>query len=223
MIVTLMGAPGSGKGTQGRQLAGALGYSYLASGDLVRKALADRTPWGESVRAYTEAGQYVPDSQIVPVFLEALRGADAGAAGGAVLDGFPRTAEQAVALDAASVDVGYASRPCAVVLEVPEDTLIARLSGRWLCVGCHATYNVQARPSRMPGVCDTCGEALEQRVDDRRETIQHRLSVYHESTTPVLDFYRARGGLVTVDGDLSAADVHDALVSATRVLMSSQA
>ena len=223
MIVTLMGAPGSGKGTQGRQLASALGYSYLASGDLVRKALAERTAWGESVRAYIEAGQYVPDDKIVPVFLEALRATEVGSAGGAVLDGFPRTAEQAVALDAASVDVGYVSQPCAVVLEVPEDTLIARLSGRWLCVGCHATYNVQARPSQMPGVCDTCGEALEQRVDDRRETIQHRLSVYHESTTPVLDFYRARGGLATVDGDLSAAEVRDALVAATRVLMSSRA
>lgn len=222
MIVTLMGAPGSGKGTQGRQLASSLGYTYLASGDLVRKALAEHTPWGESVRAFIEAGQYVPDEMIVPVFLDTLRASEVGSAGGAILDGFPRTAEQAIALDAASDTVGYAVRPCAVVLDVPEDTLIARLSGRWLCVGCHATYNVQARPSQMPGVCDTCGEALEQRVDDRRETIQHRLAVYHESTMPVLDFYRARGGLATVDGDLSAGEVRDALVTATRILLSSQ-
>jgi len=199
-----------------------LGYSYLASGDLVRKSLAERTPWGESVRAFIEAGEYVPDDMIVPVFLEALRASEFREFEGAVLDGFPRTAEQAGALDAASVAGGYVARPCAVVLEVPEEVLIARLSGRWLCVGCHATYNVQARPSQMPGVCDACGEALEQRVDDRRETIQNRLAVYRESTTPVLDFYRARGGLASVDGDLSAVDVRQALVSATRRLMSTQ-
>ena len=222
MIVTLMGAPGSGKGTQGRQLASSLGYTYLASGDLVRKSLADRTPWGESVRAFIEAGQYVPDELIVPVFLDALHGADNVAGTGAILDGFPRTAEQALALDDASLRAGYRARPCAVVLEVPEEVLIARLSGRWLCVGCHATYNVQARPSQMPGVCDTCGEALEQRVDDRRETIQNRLAVYHESTTPVLGFYRSRGGLASVDGNLAAGDVRDALVEATRRLMASQ-
>lgn len=222
MIVSLMGAPGSGKGTQGRQLASSLGYVYVASGDLVRKALAERTAWGEGVRSYIEAGQYVPDEIIVPVFLDALHGAIVEGGQGAVLDGFPRTAEQAVALDKASIAEKFASKPCAVVLEVPEEVLIARLSGRWLCVGCHATYNVQARPSQMPGVCDTCGEALEQRVDDRRETIQHRLAVYHESTERVIDFYRARGGLASVDGDLSATEVRHALVNAARHLMESQ-
>lgn len=222
MIVTLMGAPGSGKGTQGRNLALSLGYSYVASGDMVRKALADRTSWGERVRSFIEAGQYVPDELIVPVFLEALQLSGMRGAGGAILDGFPRTAEQAVALDEASRTAGYPTRPCAVVLEVPEEVLIARLSGRWLCVGCHATYNVQARPSRSPGVCDSCGEALEQRMDDRRETIQHRLAVYQDSTTPVLSFYRRRGGLAEVDGDMPAGDVREALVAAARLLMSSQ-
>jgi adenylate kinase len=222
VIVTLMGAPGSGKGTQGRHLAASLGYVYLASGDLVRRALAERTAWGESVRSFIEAGQYVPDEMIVPVFVDALRAAELGESEGAVLDGFPRTADQAFALDNASVAAGYASRPCAVVLDVPEEVLISRLSGRWLCVGCHATYNVQARPSHMPGVCDACGEPLEQRVDDRRETIQNRLAVYRESTSPVLEFYRARGGLASVDGNLSASEVRDALVSETRRLMSLQ-
>ena len=222
MILTLMGAPGSGKGTQGRNLATALGYTYLASGDMVRKAMADRTAWGEVVRSYIEAGQYVPDNLIVPAFLEALRTSELRSTGGAVLDGFPRTAEQAVALDEASLGGGYHARPCAVVLEVPEEVLIARLSGRWLCVGCHATYNVQARPSFMPGVCDGCGEALEQRVDDRRETIRNRLAVYRDSTTPVLDFYRLRGGLASVGGDLPAGDVGDALVAAARALVATE-
>jgi adenylate kinase len=222
MIVTLMGAPGSGKGTQGRQLAASLGYPYLASGDLVRKALAERTAWGESVRSYIEAGHYVPDDVIVPVFIEALCKVMGGTECGAILDGFPRTAEQAVALDKASSHVGHTALPCAVVLEVPEEVLISRLSGRWLCVGCHATYNVQVRPSHMPGVCDACGEALEQRVDDRRETIRSRLAVYHENTTPVLGFYRSRGGLASVDGDLAAGEVRDALIEATRQLMASK-
>jgi adenylate kinase len=189
---------------------------------MVRKAMADRTAWGEVVRSYIEAGQYVPDNLIVPAFLEALRTSELRSTGGAVLDGFPRTAEQAVALDEASLGGGYHARPCAVVLEVPEEVLIARLSGRWLCVGCHATYNVQARPSFMPGVCDGCGEALEQRVDDRRETIRKSLAVYRDSTTPVLDFYRLRGGLASVDGDLPAGDVGDALVAAARALVATE-
>ena len=165
MIITLMGAPGSGKGTQGRSLASSLGIPYLASGDLIRRAMADRSRWGEQVRSYIERGLYVPDGDIVPVFLQSLvASSPLGSRVSGVLDGFPRTAEQALALDKA---LGAFSPPIsqiALVLDVPEDVLIARLSGRWLCSGCNASYNVQSHPPIMVGgsasdgsvACATC-------------------------------------------------------------------
>jgi adenylate kinase len=217
VIITLMGAPGSGKGTQGRSLASSLGVPYLASGDLIRRAIADRSRWGEQVRSYIERGLYVPDEDIVPVFLQALVASNpVGSRIGGVLDGFPRTAEQALALDKA---LGAFSPPIsqiALVLDVPEDVLIARLSGRWLCSGCNASYNVQSHPPIMVGVCDVCGRALMQRVDDRRDTIQERLVVYGISTRPVVDFYAARGSLRHVNGDEAELKVRESLLTAAR-------
>ena len=216
MILTLMGAPGSGKGTQGRQLARALGVAYVASGDLIRRAMAERTAWGEEVRSCIDQGLYVPDESIVPPFLSTLRASQAVTAVGAVLDGFPRTTEQASALDEASRSLGFSHQPVALVLEVPEDVLVSRLSGRWLCRGCHATYNVQSHPPHSAGVCDACGQALEQRVDDRRDTIQQRLAIFRDSTSSVLAYYGARGGLVRVDGNQSEQAVGAALLIAAR-------
>ncbi|MSQ43002.1 MAG: nucleoside monophosphate kinase [Chloroflexi bacterium] len=220
MIITLMGAPGSGKGTQGRSLASSLGVSYLASGDLIRRAMADRSRWGEQVRSYIERGQYVPDEDIVPVFLQALIASNPqGSRIGGVLDGFPRTTEQALALDEALRDFSPSVDQLALVLDVPEDVLIARLSGRWLCSGCNASYNVQTHPPIMVGVCDVCGRALMQRVDDRRDTIQERLLVYATSTRPVIDFYAARGSLKHVNGDEPELRVRESLLATARSAM----
>ncbi|MCX5985265.1 MAG: nucleoside monophosphate kinase [Chloroflexi bacterium] len=215
MIITLMGAPGSGKGTQGRSLASSLGVPYLASGDLIRRAMADRSRWGEQVRSFIERGLYVPDEDIVPVFLQALIASNPHARRiGGVLDGFPRTTEQALALDRALSELSPAAEQLALVLDVPEDVLIARLSGRWLCGGCNASYNVQSHPPIMVGVCDSCGRALMQRVDDRRDTIQERLLVYAASTRPVIDFYTARGSLRHVNGDEAELKVREGLLIA---------
>ncbi len=217
MIITLMGAPGSGKGTQGRSLASSLGVPYLASGDLIRRAMAERSRWGEQVRSYIERGLYIPDADIVPVFLQALIATrPAGSRMGGVLDGFPRTTEQALALDRALSGFVPPEDQIALVLDVPADVLIARLSGRWLCSGCNASYNVQSHPPIMVGVCDGCGRALMQRVDDRRDTIQERLLVYEASTRPVVDFYASRGSLKHVNGDEAELKVRESLLIAAR-------
>ncbi|MCS7221633.1 MAG: adenylate kinase [Anaerolineae bacterium] len=213
MYIVLLGAPGAGKGTQARRLAEALDIAHIASGDLFREHLNNHTALGLLAKEYMDRGELVPDELTIRMVMERLERPDAIA--GAVLDGFPRTVAQAQALDAALAAKGQRVST-ALYLRVSEEALIARLTGRWICRSCQATYHVSFNPPRQPGVCDTCGGPLYQRDDDTAETVQNRLRVYLEQTLPLMDYYRARGVLVEVNGEQEVEKVFAELLTAVR-------
>lgn len=196
-VVVLLGAPGAGKGTQAPILAKRLGVPVLASGDLLRAAVAAGTTLGRAADRYMSRGQLVPDDTIVDIFLERLAAADAG--GGAVLDGFPRTRGQAQALDRALAPRG--SRvDLALYIDVPADDLVDRMASRRICAANGHVYNVASNPPVVAGVCDLDGSALVQRDDDREETVRARMAQQIPPLLDVVDHYRATGILRTVDG-----------------------
>ncbi|MBI4494864.1 MAG: adenylate kinase [Chloroflexi bacterium] len=217
MYVVLIGAPGSGKGTQAGVLAETSGLAHVASGDLFRAAVQQGTELGRVARGYMERGELVPDEVTIAMIMERLREPDT--ARGVILDGFPRTVEQAQALDRA-----LAARDqqidLAIYLRVPTEVLLRRLSGRWICRVCQATYHEVFRPPATPGQCDACGGELSQRPDDRLETAERRLQVYFEQTLPAIEYYRRRRILVEVDGNQPiepvAAEMLGALGQTTR-------
>ncbi|HWP29994.1 MAG TPA: adenylate kinase [Chloroflexota bacterium] len=213
MDIVFMGPPGAGKGTQAKALAAELGIAHIATGDLFREAARRDTPLGREARAYMERGELVPDALTVAMLLERL--AEPDAARGALLDGFPRTLAQAEQLDAALAAQGRRVDK-AVYLVVPRETLLRRLSGRWLCERCQAVYHEVYHPPATPGRCDQCGGQLYQRPDDRRETAERRLDVYLEQTVPVIEYYRRKGLLVEVNGDQTIEAVQHALRQALR-------
>jgi adenylate kinase len=214
VIIILMGAPGSGKGTQGRRLSEHFGVPYLASGDLLRRAIEQESPLGQQVKQYVERGLYVPDTIMVPAVIQELTAVsqEQGTAG-VVLDGFPRTREQAAALDAALSERGHRVQRV-LFLTVPKEVLDARLAGRWTCPNCMATYNARTRSPRQPGICDRCGHALIQRVDDREELVDRRMGEYLQSTVPLVAYYRQQCRLVEVDGNRAPDEVTAALITA---------
>ncbi len=212
MILLLLGAPGSGKGTQGRRLSEHFKIPYLASGDLLRRAIEQDTAFGRQVREYIERGLYVPDNIMVPAAiaeLHRLRGDD----GGAVLDGFPRTREQAESLDAALTERGV-SLDRVLLLEVPRDVLVPRLAGRRVCRSCNASYHVETKPPKVDSVCDICGGEVYQRVDDKPEMVDDRLRVYFERTWPLVAYFKGKDRLAQVDGNRPESEVTAALVAA---------
>jgi len=213
MIVVLMGPPGAGKGTQAKAISSELGIVHLSTGDLFREAVRQGTPLGREAQAYMDRGELVPDSVTVAMLLERLDRPDA--ANGALLDGFPRTVPQAEALDQALAGRGQRVN-LAIYLSVPREALLNRLSGRWICQGCGASYHEVFNPPTVQERCDACGGTLYQRPDDRRETAERRLDVYLEQTVPVIDYYRQRGALVEVNGDQPPAAVEEALRKALR-------
>jgi adenylate kinase len=196
-VVVLLGAPGAGKGTQAPVLAGRLGVPILASGDLLRAAVAARTGLGAAADRYMSRGQLVPDDTIVDIFLERLAADDAG--DGAILDGFPRTRAQAEALDRALADRGERV-DLALYVDVPADDLVARMASRRICSANGHVYNVASNPPLEPGVCDLDGSPLVQRVDDREETVRARMAQQIPPLNDVVDHYRATGVLRSVDG-----------------------
>jgi adenylate kinase len=215
VILLLLGAPGSGKGTQGRRLAEHFKVPYMASGDLLRGAIDQRTPLGEQVRQYVERGLYVPDDVIVPAAMEELeRLRTEWGTAGVVLDGFPRTREQAVALDE-GLGMRGMEIDCVLYLYVPKEVLMARLAGRWVCRSGHS-YNLESHPPKVDQLCDVDGLPLFQRVDDRAETVERRLTVYLESTWPLVEHYRQGGRLVEVDGHQPEDEVAAALIAAAQ-------
>jgi adenylate kinase len=206
--VVLMGPPGAGKGTQAGTVARLVNVAHVASGDLLRNLIKQDTETARRVRSFMDRGELVPDELTLSVVMAELDSPDAG--NGFILDGFPRTVAQAKALDERLADEGrHLDR--VIDLVVPEEELLVRLSGRWLCRDCHASYHTVFSPPTVPGVCDRCGGPLYQREDDTLETAKRRLEVYDRETRPVLDYYRAAGILVDVPGDRSVGEVTEAL------------
>jgi adenylate kinase len=213
LILLLMGAPGSGKGTQGRLLSRHFGIPYLASGDLLRRAIEQQSDIGRKVQSYVERGLYVPDDLMVPMVMLELERLHQDQHKGVILDGFPRTREQAVSLDQAlgREDAGITR---VLFLYVPKEILVSRLASRWTCSSCGATYNLHTKPPRAEGVCDLCGHALFQRVDDQADKVERRLSVDLEKAVPLAAYYHQQGILVNVDGNRPATAVTAALIAA---------
>ena len=196
--IVLIGAPGAGKGTQAARLRDLLNLPHVASGDLFRENLKNQTELGLKAKAYMDRGELVPDDVTIAMVMDRLGRPDC--ANGALLDGFPRTIAQAEALDRALAATG---RKISVVpyIAVPDEALVERLSGRWLCRVCGESYHTLFNPPQRAGVCDKEGGALYQRDDDKPETVRNRLKVYWQQTSPLIDYYRRRGVLVEVNGD----------------------
>ena len=192
MKLILLGAPGAGKGTQADIIKKTLGIPTISTGNILRAAVKNGTPVGIRAKQYMDAGQLVPDDVIIGVVKERLQEPDC--ADGFILDGVPRTIAQAKVLEQAGIRVD-----AVVALEVPDDLIIERMSGRRVCENCGASYHIVNIPPKKEGVCDVCGGALKQRKDDDPETVRDRLAVYHKETEPLKGFYEARGILKTVD------------------------
>lgn len=189
-VIVLLGPPGSGKGTQGEMLSEKLGYTRLSTGDMLREAVRNGTELGLKAKGYMDSGALVPNDLIIGLMKEKI----ASAKGGVILDGFPRTVEQADAL-AQQVEVDLA-----LDLDVPDEELVKRLTMRRSCPDCNAVYHLVSNPPRAEGVCDKCGAALYQRDDDREETVKNRLQVYRDNTMPLIDYYDKKGVLTVIQG-----------------------
>jgi len=216
-VLVLLGAPGAGKGTQARVLSDKLGMPHVATGDLFRAAVRDGSPVGLEARRFMERGQLVPDDITIRMLLDRLAKPDATM--GAILDGFPRNAAQARALDGAlAEDGGRVDR--AVLIEVPDAELIRRMSGRWVCRDSGHVYNESTNPPKEPGVCDIDGSPLVQREDDKGDTIRARLELQLASLREVIDHYASTGVLRRVDGLQSIDDVSEAVLAEVSDLIS---
>jgi adenylate kinase len=209
MNLILLGAQGSGKGTQSALLAQRFDLEPCASGDLLREAMAQGTPAGQQALPYYERGDLVPDELMVGMILERLK--NLTDAHGIILDGFPRNHAQADVLDARLAEMGQ-SIARVIYLEVPRALLLDRLSGRYICRAHGHVYNIKTNPPKTPGICDIDGSELYQRSDDTGEKIQHRLDIFFSETLQLTDYYARQGKLVTVDGTQSIADVNYAIL-----------
>lgn len=192
MKLIMLGAPGAGKGTQAAILSERLGIPTISTGNILRAAVKNGTPVGLQAKSYMDAGKLVPDEVIIGIIAERLGEDDCR--NGFILDGVPRTIAQAEALEQAGVKFD-----CVLDIEVSDQEIMRRMTGRRACTACGATYHVEAAPPKTEGVCDACGGALVQRDDDKPETVQSRLDVYHSQTEPLRDFYAQRGVLKTVE------------------------
>ncbi|MDP2897341.1 MAG: adenylate kinase [bacterium] len=197
--IILFGPPGAGKGTQADRLLRDLGFEYIATGDILREAIAKKTPLGRRASEYMNAGQLVPDEVMIPIVEERL--AKEGRGGGFLLDGFPRTVRQAEMLDKAAERNGIRIGR-AIYLKTSREVIVQRLSGRRVCPKCGATYHVRNIPPKVQGVCDRCGSELAQREDDQEQAIVRRLVEYEKQTADVINYYRGKGVLAEIDGDL---------------------
>jgi len=213
LYIVLIGPPGAGKGTQARLLAEALGIPHVASGDLFREHLKNETELGLLAKRYVDQGELVPDEVTIRMVMERLGQPDCAA--GAILDGFPRTLQQARALDEALEAKGQRIK-VVPLLVVDDDEVIERLAGRRICRHCQAVYHIKYNPPAQPGVCDRCGGELYQRSDDTVETVRNRLFVYYKQTAPLVGYYFAHHLLVEVDGQQSIEAVQADLLAAVR-------
>ena len=192
MKLILLGAPGAGKGTQAEILCKKLGIPSISTGNILRAAIKDGTPTGVQAKSYIDAGQLVPDEVIIGILNERIACGDC--ANGFILDGVPRMIAQAEAMDKAGIDID-----AVIAIEISEDEILRRMSGRRVCEACGSSFNMQAIPPRVEGICDNCGGKLIQRKDDTPETVHKRLEVYHKETKPLVGYYAERGLLKVVE------------------------
>jgi adenylate kinase len=198
MLIVLLGPPGAGKGTQAEGLVKKYHLAYISTGDILRAAVKGGTPLGQQAQGYMDQGQLVPDEIVVGIVQERLAGPDC--AGGAILDGFPRTVVQAHELDRALGENGR-KVDRVIQIDVEEEELITRLTGRRVCRECAATYHIKFNPPQVRNICDRCGGELYQREDDSLSTVQERLLVYKKQTAPLSDYYSDRGLLTVINGN----------------------
>ena len=209
MKIIMLGAPGAGKGTQAKKIADKYQVPHISTGDIFRANIKNGTELGMKAKTYMDQGLLVPDELVVDLVVDRLGQEDC--ANGCVLDGFPRTIPQAESLDAALAAKGEAI-DYAIDVDVPDENIINRMSGRRACVACGATYHIVHIPTKVEGICDRCGEKLILRDDDKPETVKKRLDVYHAQTQPLIDYYTSKNVLKSVDGTQDMEAVFQAIV-----------
>ena len=210
MKIIMLGAPGAGKGTQAKMIAEKFGIPHISTGDIFRANIKNGTELGKKAKDYMDKGQLVPDELTVEILLDRVASEDCK--NGYVLDGFPRTIPQADVLDKELTKLGD-KVDFAINVDVPDENIVRRMSGRRACLKCGATYHIEHIPPKKEGICDTCGSELVQRDDDKPETVQNRLSVYHEQTQPLIDYYSNKNILKTVDGTKDMQEVFSDIVN----------
>lgn len=212
MKIIMLGAPGAGKGTQAKMIADKYSVPHVSTGDIFRANIKNGTELGKEAKTYMDQGLLVPDELTVKILLD--RVAQDDCKNGYVLDGFPRTIPQAEVLEKALNELGD-KIDFAIDVDVPDENIIRRMSGRRACLSCGATYHIEHVPPKTEGICDRCGKELVLRDDDKPETVKNRLDVYHKQTQPLIDFYSARNVLKTVDG---TQDMNDVFASIVKIL-----
>lgn len=210
MKIIMLGAPGAGKGTQAEMICAKYGLPHISTGDIFRANIKNGTELGKKAKEYMDKGQLVPDELTVKILLDRVAKDDCK--NGYVLDGFPRTIPQAEVLEKALNEMND-KVDYAINVDVPDENIINRMSGRRACVACGATYHIVYAPTKVEGICDKCGEKLILRDDDKPETVKNRLDVYHKQTQPLIDFYNKKGVLKEVDGTVAMNDVFAAIVN----------
>lgn len=209
MRVIMLGAPGAGKGTQAIKIAEKYSIPHISTGDIFRANIKNNTELGQQAKKYMDQGLLVPDELVVDLVVDRVQKDDCEK--GYVLDGFPRTIPQAEALDKALANMEQAI-DYAINVEVPDKNIVNRMSGRRACVACGATYHIVYAPTKEENVCDHCQGELILREDDKPETVQKRLNVYHEQTQPLIDYYTKKGNLKEVDGTMDIEEVFGSIV-----------
>jgi len=199
MKLILLGAPGAGKGTQAENISKKYNIPSISTGDMIRAAIKSGSELGQQVKAFTDAGKLVPDATVIAIIKERLTKDDCK--NGFILDGFPRTIPQAEALDELSVEIDFA-----LSIEVADEKIVQRMSGRRACPGCGMTYHIEYKPSKDNKTCDGCGTDLVIRNDDKPETVLERLKIYHDQTEPLKEYYSKQGKLLTVEGQEELKD-----------------
>ncbi len=200
MKIIMLGAPGAGKGTQAKMIAEKCGIPHISTGDIFRANIKNGTELGAKAKEYMDQGLLVPDELTCDLVMDRIQQEDCK--NGFVLDGFPRTIPQAEALDAALKKIGQ-SMDYAIDVDVPDENIVNRMGGRRCCLNCGATYHIVTIPTKVEGICDRCGSPVVLRDDDKPETVQKRLTVYHDQTQPLIDYYEKQSILKTVDGTKS--------------------
>lgn len=210
MKIIMLGAPGAGKGTQAKMIADKYGVPHISTGDIFRANIKNGTELGMEAKKYMDQGLLVPDELTVRILLD--RVAQDDCKNGYVLDGFPRTIPQAEVLDSELTKLGD-HIDYAINVDVPDENIVKRMSGRRACLTCGATYHIEHVPPKKEGICDVCGSELVLRDDDKPETVKNRLNVYHEQTQPLIDFYTEKGVLKTVDGTVPMEEAFAAITA----------